>query len=193
MMNVVWVILIVIGLIVGALTGRMEEVSNGMLKAAVESVEMLWKLSGPLLLWLGFMKIAEKSRLTSLIARGIKPIMRRIFPDVPPEHPAMGAMAMNLSANMLGLGNTATPLGIKAMRELQKLNLHSERASKAMITFLVINTANITLLPGTLISARIATGSKEPTAIVGPTLIATLIAMAAALIVDRVCRWLAKD
>lgn len=193
MMNVIWLVLTVGGLIVGALNGRMEAISTGLLQAATESVEILLKLIGPMAFWLGLMKIAEKSGFTAVIARGIKPLMSKLFPEVPPEHPAMGAMAMNFSANMLGLGNSATPLGIKAMKELQTLNPRPERATKAMTTFLVINTANITLLPGTLIGVRIAAGSKDPTSIVGPTLIATVIAMVAALLVDLVCRWFAKD
>lgn len=193
MMNKIWLGLTLLGIIVGAINGKMDAVSASILKAAMDSVEILLKLVGPMAFWLGIMKIAEESGFTRLLARVIRPIMGRIFPEVPSDHPAMGAMVMNFSANMLGLGNSSTPLGIQAMKELQKLNPNPERATKAQLTFMVINTSSITLLPGTIIGLRIAAGSSEPTAIIGTTLIATAFSTIVALTVDRLCRWLCKD
>lgn len=193
MMNKIWLGLTLLGIIIGAINGKMDAVSASILKAAMDSVEILLKLIGPMAFWLGIMKIAEESGFTRLLARIIRPIMRRIFPEVPSEHPAMGAMVMNFSANMLGLGNSSTPLGIQAMKELQKLNPNPERATKAQLTFMVINTSSITLLPGTIIGLRIAAGSNEPTVIIGTTLIATAFSTVVALSVDRLCRWFFKD
>lgn len=193
MMNKIWLGLTVLGLIVGVINGRMEAISASILQAAIDSVDILLKLIGPMAFWLGLMKIAEESGFTRLIARVIRPLMTRLFPEVPSDHPAMGAMVMNFSANMLGLGNSATPLGIQAMKELQTLNPNNERATKAMLTFMVINTSSITLLPGTMLGLRIAAGSTEPTVIVGTTLFATAVSTIAALLVDRVCRWTMRN
>lgn len=193
MMNRIWLALIVIGVAVGAVNGRMEAVSSSILQAAMDSVNILLKLIGPMAFWLGIMKIAEKSGFSRLVARLIRPLMSRLFPEIPAEHPAMGAMVMNISANMLGLGNSATPLGIQAMKELQSLNPRADRATRSMVTFLVLNTACITLLPGTLIGYRVAAGSAEPTVIVGTTLFATAVAAAVSLTVDRICRQVFKE
>lgn len=193
MMNRIWLALIVIGVAVGAVNGRMEAVSASILQAAVDSVNILLKLIGPMAFWLGMMKIAEQSGFSQLIAKLIRPLMTRLFPEVPVNHPAMGAMVMNISANMLGLGNSATPLGIQAMKELQTLNPVPNRATRSMVTFLVINTACITFLPGTLIGYRVAAGSAEPTVTVGTTLFATTVAAVISLTMDRICRWLGKE
>ncbi len=193
MMNKIWLGLIVLGIVVGAINGKMEAVSASILQAAIDSVEILFKLIGPMAFWLGIMKIAEESGFTTLIARMIKPVMRRLFPEIPPEHPAMGAMIMNFSANILGLGNSSTPLGIQAMKELQTLNPQKKRATKAMLTFMVINTSSITLLPGTMIGLRVAAGSTEPTVIIGTTIFATVCSTVAALTVDRFCRLVIRD
>lgn len=193
MMNKIWFSLTILGLMVGAINGKMDLVSQSILKAALDSVEILLKLIGPMAFWLGMMKIAEKSGFTIMIGNLIRPIMRFLFPDVPENHPAMGAMVMNFSANMLGLGNSSTPLGIKAMNELQKLNPTKSRATKAMLTFMVINTSCITLLPGTIIGLRIAAGSTQPTIIIGTTIFATALSTLIALIVDRICRLSFKD
>lgn len=193
MMNRIWLALIVVGVTVGAVNGRMDAVSASILQAAIDSVNILLKLIGPMAFWLGVMKIAERSGFSQLVAKGIRPLMTRLFPEVPPHHPAMGAMVMNISANMLGLGNSATPLGIQAMKELQTLNTTPTRATCSMLTFLVINTACITLLPGTLIGYRVAAGSSEPTVIVATTLFATTVAAVVSLTVDRICRWIWKE
>src|SRR5436309_1759268 len=133
-------------------------------------------------LWLGLMRLAERAGLVQRIARGLRPIMRRLFPDVPPQHPAMGSMVMNMSANMLGLGNAATPLGLRAMRDLETLNPRPGVATNAMCTFLAINTSSVQLIPATAIAILAASGSKRPTAIVGTALLATLCAASVAII-----------
>jgi spore maturation protein A len=133
---------------------------------------------------LGIMKIAEKGGLVTALARVLRPLMVRLFPSVPPQHPAMGAIILNLSANMLGLGNAATPFGMKAMQELQTLNQNSDEASTAMCTFLALNTSCITLIPATIIGVRLSFGSANPTEIVGPCIFATSIAMTIAVSLD---------
>ena len=133
-------------------------------------------------LWLGVMRLAERAGLVQRIARGLRPIMRRLFPDVPPEHPAIGSMVMNMSANMLGLGNAATPLGLRAMRDLESLNPQPGVATNAMCTFLAVNTSSVQLIPATAIAILAASGSTRPTAIVGTALLATLCAASVAII-----------
>src|SRR5438445_2158322 len=130
-------------------------------------------LVGIMAIWLGIMRLAERAGLVQLIARGLRPLMRRLFPDVPPEHPAMGSMVMNMAANMLGLGNAATPLGLRAMRDLERLNPPPGTATNAMCTFLAINTSSIQLIPATAIAILAANNSTNPTAIVGTSIIAT--------------------
>lgn len=148
---------------------------DGILHYAKVAVELALGLIGILALWLGLMKIAEQSGLIAALSRALRPVMIRLFPDVPPEHPAMGAMIMNISANMLGLGNAATPLGLKAMEELNKLNPSTGRATDAMCTFLVINTSNVQLIPATVIAVRAAAGSADPTEIIGAVILATAV------------------
>src|SRR5207247_9523718 len=131
-------------------------------------------LIGIMAVWLGLMRLAERAGLVQRIARGLRPIMRRLFPDVPPDHPAMGSMVMNMSANMLGLGNAATPLGLRAMRDLETLNPRAGVATNAMCTFLAINTSSVQLIPATAIAILAASVSTRPTAIVGTTLLSTI-------------------
>ena len=149
--------------------------NDGIIKYAKTAVELAIGLIGIMALWLGLMKIAEQSGLVASIARGLRPVTTRLFPDVPADHPAMGAMIMNISANMLGLANAATPLGLKAMEELNKLNKKAGTATDAMCTFLVINTSNVQLIPATVIALRAAAGSANPTEILGPVIVATTV------------------
>src|SRR5881397_2258174 len=132
--------------------------------------------------WLGVMRLAERAGLVQRVARVLRPIMRRLFPDVPPEHPAMGSMVMNMAANMLGLGNAATPLGLRAMRDLKTLHPRTDVATNAMCTFLAINTSSVQLIPATAIAILAASGSTRPTAIVGTALLATLCAATVAIV-----------
>ncbi|MBA3274112.1 MAG: nucleoside recognition protein, partial [Chthoniobacterales bacterium] len=159
----------------------LKEVSDGAIDGAKTAVTIALGLIGVMAMWLGVMRLAEKSGLVQKIARGLRPIMRRLFPDVPPEHPAMGSMLMNMAANMLGLGNAATPLGLRAMRDLDALNPRPGVATNAMCTFLAVNTASVQLIPTTAIAILVAAGSRNPTAIVGTSLLATLCAATVAI------------
>lgn len=184
MLNVVWLILLASGIVVAAFNGNIDLVTEAALGAAKGAVEVCFDLVGIMALWLGIMKIAEQGGLVQGLARLMKPITVKLFPSVPPEHPAMGAIILNLSANMLGLGNAATPFGMKAMQELQNLNNGSEEASAAMCTFLALNTSCITLIPATIIGVRVSFASANPTEIVGPCIFATAIAMTIAVSLD---------
>jgi spore maturation protein A len=180
--NSVWLFLVVSGFAVAAVCGRMGDVSAGIMSSAASSVEVFLGLMGIMALWTGVMKVAEKSGLVEALSRVIRPVLGFLFPEVPKNHPAMGAMVMNLAANMLGLGNAATPIGINAMRELQKLNPRQARATNAMCTFLVLNTSSVQLIPATVIGLRAAAGSSDPTEIVGTALLATTISTLAGLL-----------
>ena len=159
--------------------------NEGLLKSAETAVTIALGLIGVMALWLGIMKIAEAAGLITLLARMAKPIMVRLFPEVPPEHPAMGAMLSNMAANFLGLSNAATPLGLKAMEELNKLNPNAGTATNAMCMFLTINTSAITLIPATVIAIRLSLGSNTPTDIIIPTFIATVIALICGVLFNR--------
>ncbi len=189
MINVVWLLLLAMGIASAALRG---EVEVGVTKAIMESsstaVELALGMIGVMTFWLGLMKLAEVSGLTDQIGRWLRPLLRLLFPSVPKGHPALGAIVLNFSANLLGLGNAATPMGIKAMGELQTLNKEPEAASDAMCTLLALNTACITLVPTTVISLRAASGSTDPASIIGPTILATAVALVVALTVDRLLR-----
>jgi spore maturation protein A len=157
---------------------KMNKVTNdGVIAYANTAVELAIGLIGIMALWLGIMKIAEEAGLIAMLAKLLKPITTRLFPDVPAQHPAMGAMIMNISANMLGLGNAATPFGIKAMEELKKLSKKPDTATDAMATFLVMNTSNLQLIPATVIAVRAAAGSASATEIIGPVIATTAVSV----------------
>lgn len=189
MVNIIWVAMLLIGIIVAAITGKIDLVTTAALKGAETAVEFAFGLVAIMAFWLGIMKVAEEAGMIRLISKIVKPVTTFLFPSVPKDHPAMGAIIMNLSANVLGLGNAATPMGLIAMKELQKLNRYSSNtASDAMCTFLALNTSCITIIPATVIGIRIKAGSVNPTEIVGTTIFATSCAMIIAIIVDRVLR-----
>jgi spore maturation protein SpmA len=170
----------------------MEALSKAMVDSAAGSVELAFGLVGVMTLFLGLMKVAEKGGLLTVIARLIRPLMARLFPEVPPEHPAMGAMILNLSANVLGLGNAATPFGIRAMQELNRLNPAPGTATDAMALFLAINTSSVTVLPTGVIALRAAAGSADPAGILPTTLFATACSTATAIIAVMLLRRLAR-
>ncbi len=172
--NAIWLWLIVIAILVGMANGSMEAVTNASFDAAKSAVNLAIKLIGVMAFWLGLMKVAEAGGLMRMIARAIRPLMVRLFPEVPPEHPAMAAMIMNIAANMLGLGNAATPLGIKGMIELNKLNPKAGEATNAMCLFLAINTSSVTILPLGVIGVRAAAGASDPASIIVPGIVATV-------------------
>ena len=196
-MNLVFFALVAISFVVAAgrqvfwSPGNEDEFSpmsilgSEMIQAASASVELAIGLVGVMTLFLGLMKIAEAGGLLTIIAKTVRPLMVRLFPDVPAEHPAMGAMIMNISANALGLGNAATPFGIRAMEELDKLNPHKGTATNAMALFLAINTSSVTLLPTGVIALRAALGSNDPAGIVPTTLVATIASTTFAIIIAK--------
>lgn len=188
MLNYIWFGLMAVALVVAAFNGTIEGVTKGALDSAKTAVEISIGLIGIMALWLGVMKIAERAGLITLLARMISPLTRRLFPEVPPDHPAVGAMMMNIAATMLGLNNAATPLGIKAMEELQTLNREKETASDAMVLFMAINTAGIQFIPTTIIALLATAGSKNPTAIIGSTLLATTIGTIAGILAAKLLR-----
>ncbi|MGE5703484.1 MAG: nucleoside recognition domain-containing protein [Clostridia bacterium] len=185
MLNVIWLALIIVSIVVAAVNGRMEIISQSVFEGAKSGVTVCFGLLSILAFWMGIMRIAEKAGLLELVAKLMSPLVHRLFPDVPKGHPAIGYILSNMSANLLGLGNAATPFGIKAMEELQKLNPNKQHASPAMCTLLAINTASITLIPTTMIAIRFQFGSANAVEIVGTTLIASFGATLFALVLDR--------
>jgi spore maturation protein A len=173
MLNYIWFGLMAVALVVAIFTGRADEVTKASVDYAKTAVEISLGLIGIMTLWLGIMRVAEQAGLITLLSRALRPISRLLFPEVPPDHPAIGAMIMNIAANMLGLSNAATPLGIKAMEELQELNPVKDTASNAMVTFMALNTAGIQFIPATIIGVLATAGSKAPTVIIPTTIIAT--------------------
>lgn len=188
MVNYVWLAMILCGVVVAGLRGQVEVVTRAALDGAQLGVKTALSLIGIISFWLGIMRLAEAAGLVRALARLVRPLTSLLFPDVPRDHPAIGAIVMNLSANMLGLGNAATPMGLVAMRELQKLNPAPELASPAMCTFLALNTSCLTLIPSTVVGLRAIYGSQDPTAVVGTTICATACGMLSAIIADRILR-----
>ena len=209
MINIIWLILLAAGILISAVKclgiehvaagwtmhlswEPLNQLTTGLFDSAKTSVDLAFGLIGIMALWLGLMKIAEESGLIAIFARAVRPIMIRLFPEIPEEHPAMGAMLMNIAANMLGLGNAATPLGLKAMQELQKLNKFKDTATNAMATFLAINTSSVTLIPATVIGIMAAAGSTNPAAIIGPAIVATTISTTVAIIMAKLLQRLPR-
>lgn len=183
MINYIWFFILLSGIVIGLATGRGELLSQSIIKAANSPVELIIGMVGLLCLWCGVMKIAEKSGLTDKLAALMNPILKRIFKSAGRDKSALGAIVMNLTANMMGLSNAATPFGIKAMEEMQRLNNDKDTASDDMALFLVLNAACIQLLPATVISLRAAAGSSNPGVIILPAILAT----AAAAVVGVTC------
>src|ERR1039457_5511975 len=172
MLNYIWLGLIVCAVLIGGWNGQLKEVADKSFEMAdLAVVKISFSLIGVMALWLGIMRLAERAGLGALLARALRPLMRTIFPQVAPAHPAMGSMLMNIAANMLGLGNAATPLGLRAMKDLESLNRVPGTATNAMCTFLAINTSGIQLIPVTAIAILAANKSTNPTAIVGTSII----------------------
>lgn len=185
MLNYIWFGLMAVGVVVAAFTGTAEGVTKGAVESATTAVQIAIGLVGIMTLWLGMMRVAEAAGLVSLVGRALRPVLRWLFPDVPPEHPAAGAIVLALAANMLGLNNAATPLGIKAMEELQAINPDKDTATNAMVTLMAITTAGVQLIPASMIGILTAAGSTNPTAIIAPTILATFIGTVAAVIAAR--------
>ncbi len=190
MLNFIWLILLAGGIIYALLNGTINDISTAAFKATSDSITIAIDICGMLCLWLGFLKLAEKAGLIKIIAGLISPIVRLLFPDLAKNDPALGAIIMNIAANFLGLGNAATPFGLKAMEHLQANNPNPQVATPSMITFLVLNTSGITLIPTLVISLRAQAGSLNPSEIILPAMIATTIGTIFAIIFDRLLRYL---
>lgn len=188
MMHYIWLFMIVSGVVAAVVQGRVEVITSAALNGAQDAVAVCIGLISILVFWLGMMRIASDAGLLDLLAKVMRPIAKFLFPDVPEKHPAMGYILSNMSANLFGLGNAATPMGLKAMEELQKLNKDKKTATTAMCTLLALNTSGLTLIPTTIIGIRMKHESIAPTEIIGPTLIATFIATSFAIILDRYYR-----
>lgn len=186
MLNYIWFALMAIAFVVAIFNGTADAVTKGAIDSAKTAVEISIGLVGVMTLWLGIMRVAEASGLVTVLGRLLRPVMRLVFPEVPPDHPANGSIIMSIAANMLGLNNAATPLGIKAMEDLQTLNPDKETATNPQVTFMALNTAGVQLIPATMIGVLVAAGSKSPTAIIGTTLVATMTGTLAALIAVKV-------
>jgi spore maturation protein SpmA len=184
--NIIWLAMVVLATVTASYTGRMDALTKASFESAKDAVVLAIGLIGPMALWLGIMKVAEVGGLMLIIARWVRPLMVRLFPDVPHDHPAMSAMIMNMAANGLGLGNAATPMGIKAMQELEKLAPEKGTATNAMCLFLAINTSSVTILPLGVITVRAAAGSASPASIFIPTLIATCCSTLVAIVMAKI-------
>jgi len=192
-LNGFFAVLVLLSVLAAAFTGRMEATSSGALESAKKAVELALGLVGAMALFMGLMKIAQDGGLLRVVARATAPVMRRLFPEVPADHPAMSAMILNIASNLLGLGNAATPFGIRAMQELDRLNPVKGTATNAMVLFLAINTAGLAILPTTVVALRTASGSKDPAGILFTTWFAsgcaTVTAIAAATLLSRLPRY----
>src|SRR5277367_4487619 len=192
MLNYIWLGLIAVAVLLGGLRGNIDAVGTAVTDRANVSMTIAIALLAIMTLWLGLMRLADKAGLVHRLGLALKPILRFLFPDVPPDHPALGAIVLNVSANILGLNNAATPLGLRAMSELDKLNKRPGTATNAMCMLLTINTSSITLIPVTAIALLAAAKGKDPTIIIGTSLAATamtqLCAIATCKLLERT-RW----
>src|SRR5690625_2443088 len=185
MVNIIWAFMAIVGIIYAMFNGTMEDVNKAVFESASESVTLAIGLISILVFWLGIMKVAEKANILKALASFFRPVVLKLFPEIPPDHPAIGYILSNFTANIFGLGNAATPMGIKAMEEMKRLS-GTETASRSMITFLALNTSSLTLIPTTVIAIRMQYNSLSPTEIVGTTMIATIASSLGAIIIDRI-------
>lgn len=188
MVSILWTFLIVTAIIYSLISGNIAIVNNTVLTSANDALELMISLLPTIALWSGIMKIAEEAGMLDKFAKMLEPILKKLFPSVPKNHKALGYISSNIAANMLGLGSAATPFGLKAMNELQKINDKKDTASTAMITFLVLNTAGVTIIPTTIIALRLSYGSASPTEIIIPALLATASSSLCAIITDYIIR-----
>ena len=186
MVNIIWMLLIFIGIFYGLITNNLEVINTSIVDSTKVSLDMLFKIFPVLALWMGLTKIAEESKLLERLSKVLSPILIKLFPEIPRGHESLSLIASNMIANIFGLGSAATPFGLKAMDSLQKLNKKKDTASRSMITFLVINTSGLTIIPTTIISLRMMYGSLEPTKIVFACIISTICATIGGIIIDRV-------
>lgn len=188
MVNIIWAVFIICGVVYAILTNNIEVVNNTIINSAKDSLDMLIQIFPILALWMGLMNIASKSKLLDKFSNFISPALTRLFPEVPRGHESLSYIASNIIANVFGLGSAATPFGLKAMASLQELNKNKDTASLSMITFLIINTSGVTLVPTTIISMRMMYGSADPTGILLACIIGTSCSTIGGIIVDRIFR-----
>lgn len=186
MVNFIWAIFIIAGIIYGVITNNYEALNTEILESSKTTLEMVLKMFPLVALWTGIMNIAKESKLLDKFSKAVAPILGKLFPEIPKGHESLGYIASNIVINMFGLGNAATPFGLKAMKSLQEINKDKITASRSMITFLVLNTTGFTLIPTTVISLRMMHGSINPTDIVTTSLIATTCSTIGGLIIDRI-------
>lgn len=188
MINYIWLFMILSGVVAGVAQGKIDMVTAAALHGAKDAIAVCFGLISVLVFWLGMMRIAQDAGLLQKLGILLRPVAKFLFPGIPPDHPAMGYILSNMSANLFGLGNAATPMGLKAMEELQKLNPNPKVATPAMCTLLALNTSGLTLIPTTIIAIRMKHGSVDPTDIIGPTILATCCATIVAICLDRYYR-----
>jgi spore maturation protein A len=184
MVNIIWAFMAIVGIVYAMFNGTMNQVNKAIFESANEAVTLAIGLISVLVFWLGIMNIAEKAGILKVMAKILRPIVTRLFPEIPKDHPAIGYILSNITANIFGLGNAATPMGIKAMEQMKQLS-GNNKASRSMITFLALNTSGLTLVPTTVIAIRMQYHSMAPTEIVGTTIIATVVSSLSAILIDR--------
>ena len=188
MVNIIWGVFIIIGIIFGLINGKIDLINNEVITSGKVALDLLLEMIPMLALWMGLMKIAEDSGLLKFIAKKLSFILKFLFPKIPSDNPALGLIASNVAINMAGLGSAATPCGLKAMKELQKINDKKDTASSSMITFLVLNTGGVTIIPTTIISMRAMYGSINPTEVIPTCILATFCSNICGLILDFIIR-----
>ncbi|HIR75071.1 TPA: hypothetical protein IAB95_06205 [Candidatus Ventrenecus avicola] len=188
MVSYIWALFIIIGAGFMIATGNIELLNNEILKGGTGGIKLLTEMLPLLVLWTGIMKIAEDSNLLEKFSKLVRPFLSKLFPSLPKDHPALGYIASNIAANALGLGSAATPFGLKAMECLQEDNPKKDTATEAMVTFLILNTGGVTIIPTTVIAMRMMYGSANPTEIIITSLLATLCSNVSGLIFDYIKR-----
>ena len=193
MVNIIWMVLIFIGIFYGLITNKLDVINTSIVDSTKVSLDMLLKIFPVLALWMGLTKIAEKSKLLEKLSKGLSPFLTKLFPDIPKGHESLSLIASNMIANVFGLGSAATPFGLKAMNSLQELNKKKDTATRSMITFLVINTSGLTIIPTTIISLRMMYDSTSPTSIVFACIISTFFSTIGGIMVDKLLARRCKD
>lgn len=188
MVNIIWALFIIIGIIYSLISGNFNVINNEILVSGKSALDLLLGMLPLLVIWMGLMKVAEEAGIISSISKMMSPILKKIFPSVPNNDPSLGFIASNIAANMAGLGSAATPFGLKAMESLQKLNKDKKVASEAMITFLVLNTSGVTIVPTTIISLRLLYESVNPSVVLPFCIIATTCSTIGGLTIDYLIR-----
>ena len=185
MVNKIWSFFIIIGVSFFILSGNLAGLNETILGSGKSALDIVIKIFPLMALWLGLMNVASKSGLLNKLSKLLYPFLKLLFPEIPKNHESLGLISSNIIANMFGLGNAATPFGLKAMQSLQKLNKKKDTATRSMITFLVINTSGVTIIPTTVIALRMMYGSKNPTEIVFACILTTIISLSSAIIIDK--------